>query len=225
MENIMNKTTFLLAAATATLAMPAAAQTADPDFTGFRLEALGGFDSSKAGSSVDNEVNEDDDESIEGFAYGAAVGYDFNAGGVVLGVEAELTDSTAEVEVDDGDFEGFGLGNVETGRDIYVGARIGAVVGSNALIYAKGGYTNARYNIDATFDGEDFRQSLDADGYRVGAGAEYAFGQGAYAKIEYRYSNYSDAELDFENDDIADLDLGDIDTDRHQVMAGVGFRF
>jgi outer membrane immunogenic protein len=224
MENAMNKTTLLLAAAATGLAAPAAAQS-EPDFTGFRLEALGGFDASKAGDTIDNDLNENDDESAEGFAYGAAVGYDFNAGGLVLGVEAELTDSTAETDVVNGDFEGFGLGNVETGRDIYVGARIGALVTDNALIYAKGGYTNARYNVEASFDGEDFRQSIDADGYRVGAGAEYAFGQGAYAKLEYRYSNYSEAELDFENDNIDDIDLGEIDTDRHQIMAGVGFRF
>lgn len=224
----MKKALSLLVAGSAiAITMPAAAQAQEqPDFTGFRLEAVGGFDTSRAGSEVDNEVNEDDDQSIEGFAYGIGAGYDFNAGGVVLGVEAELTDSTAEVEIDDGDFENFGFGNVETGRDLYFGARIGALVGDNALVYAKGGYTNARYNVAASFDGEDFRQSIDLDGWRIGAGAEYAFGQGAYAKLEYRYSNYTDGEIDFERADIDDIDLGgEIDTDRHQVMAGVGFRF
>ena len=224
----MKKALSLLVAGSAiAVTLPAAAQAQErPDFTGFRLEAVGGLDSSRAGSDVDNEVNEDDDQSIEGLAYGIGAGYDFNAGGVVLGVEAELTTSTADVDVDEGDFEGFGFGNVEAGRDLYLGARIGATVGDNALIYAKGGYTNARYNIDATFDGDDFRQSIDLDGFRLGAGAEYAFGQGAFAKLEYRYSNYSDGEIDFERDDINDIDLGgEIDTDRHQVVVGVGFRF
>ncbi|MGB3806054.1 MAG: outer membrane beta-barrel protein [Erythrobacter sp.] len=225
----MIKTTYLIAAGSLlAFTSPAMAQSYGDDnaFTGFRLEALAGFDSSKAGSEADDDFDEDNDQSIEGLVYGAAVGYDYDAGGVVLGVEAELTDSTAETDVNDnGDFEGFGLGDVETGRDIYVGARIGALVSPQAMIYAKGGYTNARFDIESSFDGENFNNSVDTDGYRVGAGAEYAFGRNTFAKIEYRYSNYSDAELDFDDPDIDDVDLGEIDLDRHQVMAGVGFRF
>lgn len=222
----MNNTAKLLVAASAfAVSAPAMAQSADDPFTGLRVEGVAGYDVTKAGSDVDNEVNEDDDQSIEGVVYGANVGYDFNAGGVVLGVEAELTDSTAETEVDAGDFEGFGLGNVETGRDIYVGARVGFLAGDNAMIYAKGGYTNARYNVAASFDGDEYRTAFDTDGFRVGAGVEYAFGTNMYGKLEYRYSNYSDAEVDFESPDLDDVDLGGIDLDRHQVLAGVGVRF
>lgn len=222
----MNTKTILLAAASfAVLSTPAYAQSAEDNFTGFRLEGVGGYDVTKAGSSVDDDLDEDNDQSIDGLVYGAAAGYDFNAGGVVLGVEAELTDSTADVEVDAGDFEGFGLGNVETGRDIYVGARVGATVGESTLAYVKGGYTNARYNVRASFDGDEYRSGIDTDGYRVGAGIETMIGSNAYAKLEYRYSNYSDAEIDFEDPDLADVEIGEIDTDRHQVMAGVGWRF
>ena len=201
------------------------AQSYDDGFTGFRLEAVGGYDTSRAGSDVDDDTNENNDQSIDGILYGVGAGYDFNAGGVVLGVEAEYTDSTADVEVDDGDVEAFGLGRVDTGRDLYVGARVGYVAGESTLIYAKGGYTNARYNIAASFDGDDYRTSIDTDGYRVGAGVEQRFGTNTYAKLEYRYSNYSDGEIDFENDAVADVSIGDIDTDRHQVVAGVGIRF
>lgn len=220
-----NTAALLVAGSALAFTSPAMAQSQDDPFTGFRLEAIGGYDASKAGSSVDDDVNEDNDESIEGLTYGAAAGYDFNAGGVVLGVEAELTDSTAETEFSNGDFEGFGLGNVDAGRDLYLGARVGVVATPNTLVYAKGGYTNARYNIAGTFDGEDYRSSIDTDGYRVGAGVEQRFGENVYGKLEYRYSNYSQAELDFEDGDAPDVDLGEIDTDRHQVMAGVGFRF
>ncbi len=141
-----------------------------------------------------------------------------------LGVEAELSDSTAKTEFTDGDFEGFGLGNVETGRDIYVGARAGFLAAPDLLIYGKGGYTNARYNIESSFDGDEYRAKIDTDGFRIGAGAEYALSGNSFAKIEYRYSNYSDAELDFEGD-APDQDLGEIDLDRHQVMVGYGLRF
>ena len=157
--------------------------------------------------------------------YGVGVGYDFNAGGVVLGVEGELTDSTAEVGYDDGDFEGFGLGTVETGRDIYVGARVGVLAQPDLLVYAKGGYTNARYNYVNSDDGDEYRAKLDTDGYRLGAGLEYAMSENSFAKLEYRYSNYSDAEIDLENEDRPDIEVGEIDTDRHQIVVGYGYRF
>lgn len=221
----MQKTAALLFAGSLfAFSAPAMAQNADDPFTGFRAEVVAGIDASRAGSSVDNDINENDDQSIDGLVYGAAVGYDYNAGGIIVGVEAELTDSTADTEFDDGDFEGFGLGDVDTGRDIYVGARVGALVSPQAMVYAKGGYTNARYNLNSSFDGEEFNERIDTDGYRLGAGLEYAFGTNTFAKLEYRYSNYSDAELDFEGE-APDIELGDIDTDRHQVVAGFGFRF
>ena len=222
----MKKTTALLVAGSmVTLSSPALAQNAvEGTFTGPRVEGLVGYDVSKAGSDIDNDINDDDDQSIDGFNYGIGIGYDFNAGGVVLGLEGELTDSTAETEFDDGDIENFGLGDVETGRDLYVGARAGVLASPDLLVYAKGGYTNARYNLNSAFDGEEYRARIDADGFRVGAGAEYALSERTFAKLEYRYSNYGEAELDFDGDE-PDLDLGEIDTDRHQVMAGFGFRF
>ena len=218
------KTTAALLAAGSMLAAATPAMAQDSAFDGFRVEALAGYDISQAGSSVDNEADEDNDQSIDGFNYGVGAGYDFTVGNVVLGLEGELTDSTAEVEFTDGDIETFGLGNVETGRDLYVGARVGVLAQPDLLLYAKGGYTNARYNFKGSFDGEDYNARVDTDGFRIGAGAEYALSGNTYAKLEYRYSNYSDAEIDYEGD-LADVDLGEIDVDRHQIMAGFGFRF
>src|SRR3546814_19208584 len=72
-------------------------------------------------SDLDND-NGRDDQSVDGLLYGLGIGYDIAVGGAVLGVEAELTDSTAKSDrhsyVDD-----FGFGRVDAGRDIYVGAR------------------------------------------------------------------------------------------------------
>ena len=215
----------LAAASLAAFATPASAQDAGANtFTGLWGGVIGGYDTSTAGSSIDDDANEANDQSIEGVGYGVQLGYDVDLGGVVLGAEAEYSDSTAEVEFDDGDFEGFGFGNVETGRDLYFGARIGAKVGPDAMVYAKGGYTNAKYNVRSSDGTTEFRQDLDLDGYRLGAGAEYALSNNAFVKLEYRYSNYSEAEIDFDGA-LADSNRFDIDTDRHQVMAGVGFRF
>jgi outer membrane immunogenic protein len=89
------------------------------------------------------------------------------------------------------------------------------------MIYAKGGYTNAKFNAryaDAT--GTVFTQGRTADGYRLGAGIEQKFnlfGPSGFIKAEYRYSNYKN--LDVGANDV------NIDVDRHQVVVGLGVRF
>lgn len=219
----MKTTVALLAAASlAAIAAPAAAQ--DSTAGGAWIGVIGGYDVSSAGSSVDDDSNDENDQSIEGIGYGLQAGYDFDLGGAIVGIEAEIADSSAEVEFDDGDFEGFGLGTVEAGRDLYIGARIGTMIGSDAMIYAKGGYTNAKYEVVASDGTTDYTADIDTDGFRLGAGLEYGLSSNAFFKLEYRYSNYSDAELDFEGE-TPDTGSFEIDTDRHQVMAGVGIRF
>ena len=213
--------TLLVAGSMIAAATPAMAQDSS-EFDGFRVEALAGYDVTQAGSSVDTEG--ENDESIEGLSYGVGVGYDFDAGGVVLGLEGEFVGSTAEVEVDDGDIEAFGIGNVSAGRDLYVGARVGTKLNDDLLLYAKGGYTNATFDIRTTDGVDDFEAQIDTDGWRAGLGLEYALSGNSFAKVEYRYSNYSSAEIDYEGD-TPDTDLGEIDLDRHQVMVGFGMRF
>ena len=217
----------LLAGSAAT---PALAQDASP-FTGLRVEAIGGYDVLKSGESDDDGVDtssNDGDESLEGISYGVGAGFDFDLGGIVAGVEAEYAESSGEQESDETlDGVNFTTG-VETGRDIYVGARLGFRAAPTTLLYVKGGYTNT--SIEANYETTSDRFELDtnADGWRLGAGVEQLFGPNAYGKIEYRYSNYNN--LDFsDNFDLDDFDAEnfdtDIDLDRHQVVAAVGFRF
>ncbi|AKH41211.1 outer membrane immunogenic protein [Altererythrobacter atlanticus] len=219
----MKKGLALIAAGSmAAIATPAFAQ--DSDFSGPWIAGIAGYDINKAGSSQDDDLNPDADESVEGLTYGAAIGYDVDMGNVVLGAEAELTDSTADSDYDN-NFSTFGLGTVDAGRDIYVGARAGYKVTPSTLLYAKGGYTNARFNFVGSDGTTDYNERLDTDGFRVGAGLEQKFSSNAFGRLEYRYSNYSEGEIDFEAEDIPDSDRFDIDTDRHQIVASVGLRF
>ncbi|MBB3940935.1 outer membrane immunogenic protein [Novosphingobium fluoreni] len=221
----MKKVLACLATGTALLSVPAMAQTAEGSFTGPRVEAIVGYDITKAGSDVDDDFNDRNDQSIDGLLYGGGIGYDYDFGRAVVGVEGEVTGSTAKTSFnDDGDFEGFGLGNVKTKRDFYVGARAGIKATPNTLVYVKGGYTNARFGARASDGTNISRLNFDADGWRLGAGVEQKFGTNTFAKLEYRYSNYSKAELDF-RDDIPDSDRFNVDLDRHQVVASVGYRF
>jgi outer membrane immunogenic protein len=222
----MKKLIMILASGSALAAAPAMAQGAPNEgstFTGPRVEVITGYDINRAGSSIDNGVD-DRNQSTKGVLYGIGAGYDVDLGPVVVGAEAELSDSTAKTKFGNGDFAGFGLGHVKANRDIYVGARVGAKVSPNALIYAKGGYTNAKFDVLNNDGTTSYTQDIDADGWRAGAGVEYAVNKNTYAKLEYRYSNYSKAEVDL-NGTLPDSQRFSVDTDRHQIVAGVGVRF
>lgn len=202
----------LLATAAASIglafAAPAFAQDGPPvagPFTGLRAEALAGYDNIQDGSDGTSDGR-------DGVVYGGAIGYDFDAGGLVIGAEGEITGATTKARTNDV----FATGDrfrLKAGRDLYAGGRIGYAVSPQALLYAKAGYTNAQVEGRYTLGTATVVDKSELDGFRVGAGAEYQMPSGAYIKAEYRYSNYGN------------LDGYDIDLDRHQVVAGVGFRF
>lgn len=205
----------------ATVAAPAMAQDVNPTFTGPRVEAILGYDHVGAGSDFDND-NGRDDQSIDGLLYGVGVGYDVNLGSAVVGVEGEYTDSTAKSDRFD-PTDQFGFGRVSQGRDLYVGARAGILANPATLVYVKGGYTNSKLNVLAGNTNETTDTSFKLDGWRIGGGVERAINANTFAKVEYRYSNYTDGKLNFPNG--ATSERFNVDTDRHQVVASVGWRF
>lgn len=203
------------------LATPAMAQSDNPVFTGPRVEGILGYDHVGAGSDVDNDDG-NDDQSIDGLLYGVGVGYDVAVGNAVLGAEAELTDSTAKSGRRDYT-DRFGFGRVSAGRDIYVGARAGILVDPATLLYVKGGYTNAKLNVLAGDTNQETDTAFKLDGWRVGAGAERSLGANTFAKLEYRYSKYDSSHINYASGETSRE--FDIDTDRHQVVASMGWRF
>lgn len=214
----------LAAASVAALAVPAAAQDKAP-FSGARIGAEVGYDMLRSGSSDDVDDARDLDQDIEGANYAAVVGYDAAVStNLRLGAEASFGDSTAAWDNGSSQPNVFNLGRVEAQREFYVGGRVGIVTSPALMFYAKGGYTNQRFGIEGTDGTVNASQRLDLDGWRAGVGAEYALSNNVYAGLEYRYSNYSKGELDF-NGQTPDSSRFNIDTDRHQVVATVGTRF
>jgi outer membrane immunogenic protein len=184
-----------------TFATPAFAQDAPPppSMSGFRIEGLVGYDST--------EINDDNDGGV---IYGVGAGYDFQAGRAVFGIEAEASDSTNRGCIGNVFNAGDSL-CARTERDLYVGGRAGAVVGRNILLYAKAGYTNARFQVDyddGTAGGaSNLTINQNLDGVRVGLGVQLGIGRNAYIRTEARYSNY------------------EAGSDRGGVVGAFGFRF
>lgn len=213
----------IAAGAIAATAIPAMAQD-DTGFSGPWVAGVAGYDILRAGSHQATGDSPDQHPTAKGVVYGGAVGYDVDLGNVVVGAEAELTDSGADSNYQN-NYVDYGLGSVDAGRDIYVGARLGFKATPSTLVYAKGGYTNARFNFVGTNGTVETSRHLDTDGWRAGAGVEQKFGRNLFGKLEYRYSNYSKAEIDFEDPNVPDSSRFNIDTDRHQIVAGVGLHF
>jgi outer membrane immunogenic protein len=224
LEELLSMRTLLSAALLAgtIVAAPVFAQDVNPTFTGPRIEATLGYDHVGAGSSVDND-NGEDDQSIDGLLYGGGIGYDFaTSGGLVIGIEGEVTGSTARNS--QGQYTNtFGFGRVRQGRDFYVGGRAGVLAGPTTLVYAKGGYTNSKLNVLAGSSTETTDTDFELDGWRIGAGVEKALSPTTYAKLEYRYSKYDRAQIDYGSG--ASSARFDVDTDRHQIAASYGIRF
>jgi outer membrane immunogenic protein len=190
-------------------ASPPAFAQEEPTFTGIRVGGIFGWDNFSAG---DRESDSKDD-----VIYGGDIGYDYQMGNFVLGIEGEIAGTGVAATAIDVDVLGDEF-KIEAGRDLYIGARVGYVVMPQLMIYAKGGYTNMDFN--AIYDptrgitGPVTEIDDKQDGYRFGAGVEYLFGGGFYAKAEYRYSHYGENLLDY-----------DVDMDRSQIIVGAGFRF
>jgi len=217
----------LVAAATPAFAQDDAASAAAPagaavgsTFGGPRAEIFGGWD--RVGSkttfyNVDGTSFRDKSHEDGGIA-GLAVGYDMPIGDrLVVGAFGSFALPTAKTCTD---FGAAGSGCVRADREIEGGLRAGTKLGDRTLLYVKGAYVNGRFK--STFsDGTDYiKDHVNRDGWRAGAGAEFALNQHAYVKAEYDYTRYNS----FNTTDLAGNDSR-VRFDRNQVLAGFGVRF
>jgi outer membrane immunogenic protein len=136
----------------------------------------------------------DSSSSEDGFG-GIGVGYDFSINDkTFIGVEVNVDESNISNRI--GPVAQGVTATIKANRDINVNARVGTGIGDGKTkVYALGGYTNLRVKAVVNMVplvGPPVRisDSASADGYRVGLGIERDIGKRAYAKIEYRYSNY-----------------------------------
>ena len=188
----------LLAALATLVAAPAFAQD-DTPFAGGRIGLEAGWGRVGGGDRIGGD----------GFVYGGTLGYDFAFGQVRVGPEVEIAGSTQKTCIA---LPAGGRADStcqRTDRDLYAGGRLGYVVNPSVLLYAKVGYSNARFKDRFEGNGPDLPAPFhrDHDGVRAGAGLEYALTPQLSLTGEYRYSHYSD------------------DIHQNQILAGVAYRF
>jgi outer membrane immunogenic protein len=202
---------------TTTTATPASADGAT--FTGPRAEIFGGWD--RVGTRArfdDGTTRTTSHDHKSAWTGGGLLGYDVPIGtNLTVGGFGSYAISTAKTC----DSDATSVACIKAGREIEGGARVGYKVGGKALVYAKGAYVNGQIRgVTADADGDYIRGHANRDGWRAGAGVEYAVTNHAYVKAEYDYTRFKSFDAD---------DLGVTDTslryDRNQVLAGVGVHF
>lgn len=209
----------LLAAIAALVAVPAAAAPAGP-FDGPFIGIQGGWQQDRLRlDSVDKTgFGVRSRETGDGFTYGGQVGYDYRlTPHFVLGVEASATGRTGSRYLGDG------FGNtyrLSEGRTLDATARLGYLTGNAGLLYARGGYSNARFDLR-----DPVAQSAqDRDGYIVGVGYEQMLARRVSARVEYDYSDFGRRDA---NSAAFDTGLSSVRAGyrRNAVTAGLNFHF
>jgi outer membrane immunogenic protein len=192
----------VLAAATAA---PATAAEFNGPFVGAQVgwqsEKMKNTDSSFGVTPVDDKMN-----SVTGGIY---AGYDKRvADRVVIGAEAGLdfaSDDETQASV------GGTTYSVDPKYSFDVTARAGFLATPETLVYARGGYTNARVRTSlASLAGVE-SDSDNQDGWLAGAGVERQIKDNVSARLEYRHSKFSQD--------------GDGKDNRNRVLAGLSYRF
>jgi outer membrane immunogenic protein len=221
---------FLVASAAPALAQDAAPAPTDTttttsapsegaSFTGPRAEIFGGWDRVGTRDRFDDGTTRTTVRSHKtGWTGGGLLGYDMPIGDkLTVGGFGSYAISTAKSCASDAG----SVACLKAGREIEGGARVGYKMGGRALVYAKGAYVNGQIRDVASDDAGDYVHGhANRDGWRAGAGVEYAVTHHAYVKAEYDYTRFKSFHAD---------DFGLTDTslryDRSQVLAGFGVHF
>lgn len=183
----------------------AAAYTSASNWTGFYAGINGGY----GWAETDGGISFDDYEGIFG---GAQVGYNYDFGGFVLGVEGDI--QLSDIGYEETVAPGFGL---EAKLDYFgtVRARAGYAF-DGFLPYVTGGLAFGGASIEATtpFGSAEIDDTF--VGFTVGGGLEVAVTDNVSVKGEYLYTDFGSA----------DFDTGiDVDLTSHVVRLGVNYRF
>jgi len=194
------------ALAAATIAAPALAADGEKSFQGPFIGGQFGWQQDRQSLTTGTVPPATARASSDGFAYGGQIGYDFQIGKAVLGLETSITGRTGQTR-----FAGF---DVEQGRTINVTGRAGWLITPEGLAYVRGGWSNARYSITNPTGPSENR-----DGYLLGVGYEHKLASNISARLEYNYADYG-------NDILPGIGGGStLNYHRHAVMTGINFRF
>jgi outer membrane immunogenic protein len=163
-----------------------------------------------------------DSFSANGFIYGGQVGFNYQMGSWVFGIEGDF--SFGNVKRSESFLGGLVTGEVELDRIITVAARIGYAF-DRTLLYTKigGAWTHEEYNF--TVLGATASGGVDRSGWLIGVGLEYAFLGNWTAKIEYNYMDMGSKDVTLTVVGPIVVTPANVDLTLQTVKAGINYRF
>jgi outer membrane immunogenic protein len=169
--------------------------------------------------------------NLNGFIGGGQIGYNWQSGWVVFGIEADASGADlkggnlclSEADQCSSKVEAFGT----------ITARIGGVFLNSALLYVKGGgaWVHEKHTFSLFFDTPFLTSFVVTDsetrwGWTVGTGIEVAFSPNWSGKIEYNYLDFNSERHTFVFPAATDLTVHfPIRQNLHVIKFGVNYRF
>ena len=208
---------FVSTLAACTVASPALAE--DGDWTGPYVGVHAGYTGAKSDSAVtlgdawasESQALRDEvtagwstKQSVNDMNFGAQIGYNYDMGGAVLGLEADISALSGKNVSSRGPIATviapsltYTYGNtIDPKHMMSLRAKVGAAMG-DTLFYAHGGWawTKAEMAAEIVSNGgytKEGRIDKTLNGYIVGAGIEQRFGSNVSARLEYSYTDQGD---------------------------------
>ncbi|MBO9574477.1 MAG: porin family protein [Sphingobium sp.] len=157
----------------------------------------------QAGWNHDIAINSKKDAVVGG----VFAGYDHEvAPNVILGVEGGFSLAASDKIGP----AGSNAATIDPDYSFDLSARAGYVVGEKNLVYVRGGYANTRADVTRTVASVTTSDKQTFDGWFAGGGVERKLLSNVSARVEYRFN---------------DFDANNSKYQRHQVLAGVAYRF
>jgi outer membrane immunogenic protein len=158
------------------------------------------------------------DVDADGFLGGVQIGYNWQTGPWVFGIEGQFSWA---------DLSGSAIGGFGSVEVDYLGSIAGRIgyAWDRVMLYVKGGggYAHDRYNVTALGVALATADSDTRWGWMLGAGLEYGFTPNWSMKIEYNYMDFGSDSVSFAS--IVGPFTLDIDQQIHVVKAGINYRF
>jgi outer membrane immunogenic protein len=202
----MARNNSLVVAGALAASLPGMAHAAN--FNGPYVGAQVGWQSGKMKSPQTSYGNVPIDDDKQSVTTGIYAGYDKRINErVVIGAEAGLdfaSDDEVQSSVAGTSF------SIDPKYSIDLTARAGLLVDPRTLVYARGGYSNARVRMNVSDAIGTRSASSSQDGWLAGAGGERRLTDNTSARVEYRYSKFSE---------------GDGEDKRNRILAGISYRF
>ncbi|NNU58986.1 outer membrane protein [Ochrobactrum soli] len=160
------------------------------------------------------------DVKPDGFLGGLYAGYNFDLGNnVVLGIDGDITYNDVSEGIDV--YDDIGLAGSFENKLRWSGAvraRAGYAF-DRFLPYIAGGVAFGNIKNSGDIDGIGFSESKTLTGWTVGGGVDYAATDNLILRLEYRYTDYGDKDLDF-----GGLSVNN-DFKTNEVRLGVAYKF